>query len=260
MNRVVVITGGGSGIGAACARLLAAQGDRVVVIGRRRAPLAALADDIGALALVGDAASGECWRDELLPQILHAAGRIDCLLGCAGGMGLGQITEVSDAQWRQALDSNLNSAFASARACLPELVKTGGNLLLVASIASLAAGPAVCGYVTAKHALIGLMRSIARDYGPLGVRANALCPGWVTTPMADEEMQPLMAAHQLTLEQAYQRVCRDVPLRRPASAEEIARICRFLCSAEASAITGATLVADGGSSIVDVPTLAFTSL
>ena len=79
-------------------------------------------------------------------------------------------------------------------------------------------------------------------------------------PMADEEMQPLMAEYHLTLEQAYQRVCRDVPLRRPASAEEIAAICRFLCSEDASIITGAALVADGGSTIVDVPTLAFTSL
>ncbi|AHY05543.1 SDR family NAD(P)-dependent oxidoreductase [Serratia plymuthica] len=260
MNRVVVITGGGTGVGAACARRLAAQGDRVFIIGRRREPLALLAEEIGAVALVGDASSGESWNTILLPAILRQGGRIDCLIGCAGGMGVGRITDTSDAQWQGALDSNLNSAFASARACLPELVKTGGNLLFVASIASLAAGPEVCGYVTAKHALIGLMRSIARDYGPLGVRANAVCPGWVTTPMADEEMQPLMDAHQISLEQAYRMVCRDVPLRRPASAEDIAGVCRFLCSAEASIITGAALVADGGSTIVDVPTLAFTSL
>ncbi|AHG21069.1 3-oxoacyl-ACP reductase [Chania multitudinisentens RB-25] len=262
MSKVVVITGGGTGtgIGAACARLLAKEGDRVFIVGRRPAPLHALAEEIGAFAIVGDAASGASWQNAILPAILQHAGRIDCLIGSAGGMGLGRITEVSDAQWQQALDSNLNSAFASARACLPELVKSGGNLLLVASIASLAAGPDVCGYVTAKHALIGLMRSIARDYGPQGVRANAVCPGWVTTPMADEEMQPLMAAHNLTLEQAYQWVCRDVPLRRPASAEEIAQVCCFLCSPLASIITGATLVADGGSTIVDVPTLAFTSL
>jgi NAD(P)-dependent dehydrogenase (short-subunit alcohol dehydrogenase family) len=78
--------------------------------------------------------------------------------------------------------------------------------------------------------------------------------------MADKEMQPLMDAHRISLEQAYRMVCRDVPLRRPASAEEIAGVCRFLCSAEASIITGAALVADGGSTIVDVPTLAFTSL
>lgn len=260
MSRVVVITGGGTGIGAACARLLVKEGDQVFIVGRRREPLHALASEIGAYAVVGDAAKGASWQADILPAILQQAGRIDCLIASAGGMGLGRITEVTDTQWQQALDSNLNSAFASARACLPELVKSGGNLLFVASIASLAAGPEVCGYVTAKHALIGLMRSIARDYGPHGVRANAVCPGWVTTPMADEEMQPLMTAHNLTLEQAYQHVCRDVPLRRPASAQEIALVCRFLCSTQASIITGATLVADGGSTIVDVPTLAFTSL
>lgn len=104
---------------------------------------------------------------------------------------------------------------------------------------------------------MGLMRSVARDYGPQGVRANAICPGWVTTPMADEEMQPLMDAQGISLEQAYQQVCRDVPLRRPASAQEIALACQFLCSPQASIISGATLVADGGASAVDVPTLAF---
>ncbi len=89
--------------------------------------------------------------------------------------------------------------------CLPSLIARRGNVLFVASIASLAAGPQACGYVTAKHALIGLMRSVARDYGPQGVRANAVCPGWVTTPMADEEMRPLMQAEGLSLTEAYQR-------------------------------------------------------
>lgn len=260
MSRVVVITGGGTGIGAACARMQAAQGDQVFIIGRRREPLMALADEIGVQAIIGDAASGESWRSVMLPQILAQVDRIDVLICSAGGMGLGAVADTSDAQWHSAIDSNLTSAFASARACLPSLSEHGGNILFVGSIASLAAGPEVCGYVTAKHALIGLMRSIARDYGPKGVRANAVCPGWVTTPMADEEMQPLMAAHGLTLNEAYQQVCRDVPLRRPASAEEIAGVCQFLCSDAASIITGATLVADGGSSIVDVPTLAFMSL
>jgi len=78
--------------------------------------------------------------------------------------------------------------------------------------------------------------------------------------MADEEMHPLMSFYGDTLKQAYARVCADVPLRRPASAEEIARVCRFLASPEASIITGATVVADGGSSIVDVPTLAYAHM
>ena len=107
------------------------------LIGRRREPLRL--EEIGAVALVSDASSGESSNTSCCRPFCGRR-RIDCLIGCAGGMGVGRVTDMSDAQWQGALDSNLNSAFASARACLPELVKTGGNLLFVASIASLAAG------------------------------------------------------------------------------------------------------------------------
>jgi NAD(P)-dependent dehydrogenase (short-subunit alcohol dehydrogenase family) len=257
--RTIVITGAGTGIGAACARLYAAESAHVVLIGRRREPLEQVAGETGGLVLVGDAACPDTWAG-FVEQIRQRFGRIDVLLACAGGHGVGSATDTSPQTWEAALRSNLDSAFYSARACLPLLLESGGNIVLMGSIASLAAGPEVCGYTTAKHALLGLNRSLARDYGPHGVRVNAVCPGWVRTPMADEEMQPLMDFHGETLQHAYDRVCADVPLRRPASAEEIARVCRFLASSEASIITGAALVADGGSSIVDVPTLAYTHL
>ncbi|WGK88102.1 SDR family NAD(P)-dependent oxidoreductase [Pseudomonas migulae] len=255
----VAITGAGTGIGAACARLYAAEGANLVLIGRRREPLEQIAGETGGLVLVGDAACPDTWEG-FVTQIRQRYGRLDVLLACAGGHGLGSATQTSPQTWEAALRSNLDSAFYSARACLPLLLENAGNIVLIGSIASLAAGPEVCGYTTAKHALLGLNRSLARDYGPLGVRVNTVCPGWVRTPMADQEMQPLMAFYAETLQQAYDRVCADVPLRRPASAEEIARVCRFLASSEASIITGATLVADGGSNIVDVPTLAYTHM
>ncbi|SDT33432.1 NAD(P)-dependent dehydrogenase, short-chain alcohol dehydrogenase family [Pseudomonas asplenii] len=257
--RTLVITGAGTGIGAACARLYAAEGANLVLIGRRREPLEQVAQQTGGLILVGDAACPETWED-FIAQIRARYGRLDVLLACAGGHGLGSATQTSPPTWEAALRSNLDSAFYSARACLPLLIESAGNIVLLGSIASLAAGPEVCGYTTAKHALLGLNRSLARDYGPRGVRVNAVCPGWVTTPMADQEMQPLMKAHGETLQQAYARVCADVPLRRPASAEEIARVCHFLAGPGASIITGASIVADGGSSIVDVPTLAYAHL
>ncbi|MDR6961779.1 NAD(P)-dependent dehydrogenase (short-subunit alcohol dehydrogenase family) [Pseudomonas brassicacearum] len=255
----IVITGAGTGIGAACARLYAGEGANLVLIGRRREPLEQLAQEIGGLVLAGDAACPATW-DGFVAQIRQRFGRIDVLLACAGGMGLGSATETSPQAWEAAVRSNLDSAFYSARACLPLLQESAGNIVLIASIASLAAGPGVCGYTTTKHALLGLNRSLARDYGPKGVRVNAVCPGWVRTPMADEEMQVLMKFHGETLQQAYDRVCADVPLRRPASAEEIAHVCHFLASSHASIITGAALVADGGASIVDVPTLAFSRM
>ena len=116
----------------------------------------------------------------------------------------------------------------------------------------------MCGYITTKHAMIVLTRSLARDYGPKGVRFNAICPGWARTPMADEEMQVLMARYGISLDEAYKRATANVPLRRPATADEIASACYFLVSDEAPIITGALLVADGGGMVVDLPTLAFS--
>lgn len=257
--KTIVITGAGTGIGEACAHRLADEGHNLVLIGRRRQPLEQVAAQTGGLVLVGDAASSASWGD-FIDEIRAHFGGIDALLACAGGHGLGTATETSDEVWQAAMRSNLDSAFHSARACLPLLIERRGSIVLLGSIASLAAGPQVCGYTTAKHALLGLNRSLARDYGPMGVRVNCVCPGWVRTPMADEEMQPLMEHFGEDLDAAYARVTADVPLRRPASAEEVASVCRFLISDEASIITGASIVTDGGSSIVDVPTLVYDRL
>nr|ELR5113541.1 SDR family oxidoreductase [Providencia stuartii] len=256
--RNIVITGGGTGIGEACAHLFTLLGDNVFIIGRRAEPLLTVAYQTGAIAITADAATETSWNEVILPQIKQHTDTIDVLICNAGAMGIGKAEDISDHQWHQAMTANLDSAFASARACLPNLVQSQGNILFIGSIASLASGPEVCRYVTAKHAIIGLMRSIARDYGRQGVRANAICPGWVKTPMADEEMQPLINQYQFTLDEAYQYVCRDVPLQRPATPKEIALACKFLCSADAAIITGTTLVIDGGATAVDLPTLAFT--
>jgi len=256
MSKTVLITGAGSGIGEACALRLAARGFKLVLMGRRREALERVAQGTDALVLAGDAADSSQWPG-FVRQIEGRFGGLDSLICCAGGHGLGNAVQTSDAAWEAALRSNLHTAFHSAAACLPLLVERRGSIVLLGSIASLAAGPEVCGYTTAKHALVGLNRSLARDFGPQGVRVNCVCPGWVRTPMADEEMQPLMDRHEEDLDAAYRRVTADVPLRRPAQADEIAALCQFLISDEASIITGAVIAADGGSTIVDVPTLAF---
>jgi len=256
-GKVAVVTGGGTGIGEACVRLLAAQGATVGVLGRRRELVETVAARHGGFALVADA-SREDEMQRAVATLIERHGRLDILIANAGGYGQGSCTETSVADWHKAFEANLNTAFVSARAALPHLLEQRGAMVFVASIAALAAGPQVCGYTTFKHALIGLARSLARDYGPQGVRANVVCPGWVRTPMADEEMQPLMAQHGLSLDAAYALVTGDVPLRRPADPAEIAEVCAFLASPAASIVTGAVLTADGGATVVDVPTLAFT--
>lgn len=255
-GRVALITGGGTGIGEACARRFAAEGVKIAVMGRRRAPIEQIAREVDGLAIIGDAVRADDMKQAVV-RIRDNFGGLDILIANAGGHGMGAASDTDDASWQDALDANLNTAFVAARESLPHLIERKGSIVIVSSIAGLGAGPDVCGYTTAKHALIGLMRSLARDYGPRGARVNAVCPGWVRTPMADEEMKPLMDRYGISLDDAYALVTRNVPLRRPASAAEIASVCRFLASEESSIITGAVIIADGGSTIVDVPTLAF---
>ena len=255
-GKVVVVTGGGTGIGAACARRFANEGAQVCVLGRRKDLLEKVAAEVDGIALVADASRAQDMQ-AALQIVMNRFGGVDVLVANAGGHGLSDALHTDDESWARARVANLDTAFVAARETLPTLLERRGSIVFIASIAALAAGPEVCGYTTFKHAMIGLTRSLARDYGPRGVRVNVVCPGWVRTPMADEEMQPLMQSRGLTLDEAYALVTADVPLRRPASSEEIAAVVRFLASDEASVITGAVIVADGGSTIVDVPTLAF---
>lgn len=256
-GKVALITGGGTGIGAAVARQFAAAGGKVVLMGRRAPPLEAVAGPLDGLVVSGDAAdAGDVRR--AVAAAHQAFGGVDVLVANAGGHGLGSATETDDASWALSTRLNLDTAFVCARESMPDLVARHGNIVIVSSLAGHFAGPGVVGYVTMKHALIGLTRSLARDYGCQGVRVNAVCPGWVRTEMADEQMAVLMAKYQLRdLDAAYALVTRDVPLGRAATPDDVAASVLFLASPGASMITGTSLMVDGGASAVDLPTIAF---
>lgn len=255
-DTTVVVTGGGTGIGAAIAERFAAEGAHVVVTGRRAAPLDALAKRTAATPIVADATDPEAAR-RLRDAVDDAFGAVDTLVCNAGGGGFSAAGDTTDEEWRASLAANLDGAFVTTRAFLPDLRQSRGAIVLVSSLSGLFAGPSMSGYTTAKHALIGLTKSLARDYGPDGVRVNAVCPGWVRTPMADAEMDELVAEGLAADRRAgYELVSRDVPLRRVADPAEIAAAVRFLGSDEARYVTGANLVVDGGAHVVDVPTVA----
>ena len=256
-SEVAFITGGGTGIGAAVAQQFCAAGGRVVLMGRRPEPLQAVAGPLGGLVAVGDAANAEDVR-RALNLARSAFGGVDVLVANAGGHGLGTATETDDASWALSTRLNLDTAFVCARELLPELIRRRGNMVILSSLAGHFAGPGVTGYVTMKHALIGLTKSLARDYGRQGVRVNAVCPGWVRTAMADEQMQVLIDKYQLPdLDAAYALVTKDVPLGRAASPDDVAHAVLYLASPHAAMVTGASLMVDGGASAVDLPTVAF---
>lgn len=255
-SKVMLVTGAGTGIGAAVCESAAREGATVLLMGRREECLKKVAARIGpaAIPVAGDAADENDVK-EAVRMAVKQGGGIDSVVTCAGTVEVGSVTDTDDDAWERLLYSNLNSVFVTARACLPHLIARKGSLTIVSSIAGLEAMPQSCGYVTAKHAVIGLMRSIAMDYGPEGVRANAICPGWIKTPMADEEMAHVMARDGISLDAAYDVVTADTPLRRAGSPQEIAEICCFLASDRASIITGSVITADAGSTIVCAPTL-----
>jgi NAD(P)-dependent dehydrogenase (short-subunit alcohol dehydrogenase family) len=254
---VAIVSGGGAGIGAAIARALAREGASVAVTGRRPGPIAEVAAEIDGLAIAGDVADPAAVQ-EAVDETVRTFGGLDVVVANAGlGLG-GAAGDVSDDAWRTTLDVNLTGALYLSRAALPHLVaRGGGSIVLVSSVSAFVSAPESAAYETSKAGMVGLARSIARDYGRRGVRCNALCPGWVRTAMGDEAMDDLAERLGVTREEAYVRSQELIPLGRPAEPDEIAACCTFLASDDASYVTGAALLADGGTTSVDPASVAW---
>ena len=251
MRRAALITGGGTGIGAAVARLLAAEGWHVGLVGRRPEPLEAVAAETGGTAFPGDAADLAH-----LEAAVAALGGVHALVCSAGAGRSGTAIEQTQEGFEGVLRTNLTAPFLAAKACLPSLIANRGAIVVVASLAGLRATPASVAYGSAKAGAIHLVRHLAVDHGPQGVRANAVCPGWVRTPMADGALAGL--SEELGgLDAAYAEATRYAPDRRPAEADEVARTITWLLSDAASGINGATITVDGGAHVVDVEGIPF---
>ena len=257
-NKVALITGGGTGIGAATARLFAREGAKVLVTGRRPEPIEAVAEETGGVAVPGDT-SDPSHAAKAVAAAVSAFGGLDIVVACAGiGMG-GSVGDMDDEDWRRTFDANLTGPMVMTRAALPALLERGGgSVVLVSSTNALAASPSSAAYDSSKAALNALARGIAVDYGPMGIRANALCPGWVITPMADRSMDAMGASKGIGRQDAYDLATADVPAKRPGTAEEMANCCLFLASDESSIVNGATLVADGGAMAVELTSTMFS--
>jgi NAD(P)-dependent dehydrogenase (short-subunit alcohol dehydrogenase family) len=250
-----VVTGAATGIGRATALALARDGYALGLVGRKAGPLEKLAAElreggVEAIAAQADVTSAD-QAAAAIGATVERFGGIDVLVNNAGVGDSAPLLDESLERWEETLRINLTGSFIATQLALPHLIERRGAVVNVASVNAVLAGPGWTSYCVSKAGLVMLAKCVANDYGRKGVRANAVCPGWVRTPMGDADMDEVARARGIDREGAYARLHRQHPLGRPAEPEEIADVIAFLASPRAAYVTGATLMVDGGTTVID---------
>ena len=246
--RHALVTGGGTGIGAAIAQALAAQGLRVTVLGRRPEALKAL------VSQHADAMHAECADVTDPAQVAMAVqraqahfGPIEVLVNNAGQAASAPFLKTDLAQWQQMLAVNLTGTFVCTQAVLPQMLQSGwGRVVNVASTAGLVGYAYVAAYSAAKHGVIGLTKSLALEVAKKGITVNAVCPGYTETDILRESIANVVAKTGRSEAEARAEFAKGNPQGRIVQAEEVADAVRWLCSEAASSITGQSIAVSGG--------------
>jgi len=250
-GRGAVVTGGGRGIGAAVARQLVERGVRVVVAARSTAEIEAVATALrsggaDAWAVRCDVADPDSLK-ALFEQARSHLGEIDILVNNAGIATAAPVVKLELAEWTRLWTVNATGTFLAMQATLPGMIeREWGRIVNVASIAALRGARYISGYAASKHAVLGLTRSAAAEVASVGVTVNAVCPGYVDTPMTDATVANIVQRTGMSEEQALDSILVTSPQRRLISPDEVASSVAFLCEEAAGAINGQTIVLDGG--------------
>ncbi len=237
-----LVTGGGRGIGAACARELAAAGAKVVICGRREADLVALAEEIH-----GEHAVVDLTDRAATDGFLAGLGAIDILVNNAGAAESASLEKTTDEMWDRILELDATSPFRVTRGLVPAMVTSGwGRVVNIASNAGVSGYGYTAAYCAAKHAMVGFTRALAIDLARTGVTINAICPGWVETALADEAVARISNLTKRSLDDAKKTLENMSPQRRMIQPAEVSHAVVMLCADAARGIHGQTLVIDGG--------------
>ena len=245
-GRHALITGGGTGIGAAAARALAAEGAKLSLLGRRREPLEAIAAETGGTALACDV-TVRAEVERAYAAARAANGPFDFVILNAGVGDSAPFARTRCEDWDRIIATNLTALFDGAQLALPDLMQgEDKRLVIVASVAGLRGAPYAAPYAASKHGAVGLARSLALEFVKTGLTVNAICPSFVDTPMVDESAQRIHRATGRSEDEARGALAAMNASGRLVTAEEVADSIVHLCRPSSRSINGACIAIDGG--------------
>jgi NAD(P)-dependent dehydrogenase (short-subunit alcohol dehydrogenase family) len=245
-GRHALITGGGTGIGAATARALAAEGAKVTLLGRRREPLETIAAELGGLVIACDVTDRDA-LENAFEDARAANGQLDYVILNAGIGDSAPFQRTKREAWDRIVATNLTSLFDGAQLALTDLLQgEDKRLVIVASVAGLKGAPYAAPYAASKHGAVGLARSLALEFARTNLTVNAVCPAFVDTPMVDESAERIQRATGRSEEEARGALAAMNANGRLVTSEEVAASIAYLCQPSSRSITGACLTIDGG--------------